>query len=106
MNKAGLERNENIFRFTNPKGRLRSRLGDAVRWATLVRMAEAGHIAGERPVKGSGFTCRTAMNFQVPPLQAFLRTYFNLLIVSNSLSTACFHAVQMRANRRAIPGHE
>src|SRR5580704_4468058 len=27
MNEAGLERNENIFRFTNPKGRLRNRLG-------------------------------------------------------------------------------
>jgi len=46
MNKAGLERNENIFRFTNPKGRLRYRLGDAARWPTLLRM---GHIAGERP---------------------------------------------------------
>src|SRR5580704_1756247 len=36
MNKAGLERNENIFRFTDPKGRPRNRLGDAVRWPTPV----------------------------------------------------------------------
>jgi len=62
MNKAGLERNENIFRFMNPKGRLRNRLGDALRWPALVRIVEAAHSAGEGPVKGSGFTCRTAMN--------------------------------------------
>ena len=98
MNKAGLERNENIFRFTNSKGRLRNRLGDAVRWPTLVRIVEATHIAGERPAKGSGFTCRTSMN------TSSAATYFNLLVFSSSLSTAPFHAVwRRRINRRRDP---
>lgn len=54
MNEAGLERNENIFRFTNPKRRPRNRLGVTVRWPDPARLAEAGHFAGERTVKGSG----------------------------------------------------
>ncbi|MGI8569587.1 MAG: hypothetical protein ACR2KT_11205 [Methylocella sp.] len=54
MTEAGLERNENIFRFTNPTTRLRNRPGNAVRWPALARLADAGHIAGERTVKGRG----------------------------------------------------
>ncbi len=34
-----------------------------------MRMAKARHIAGERPVKGSGFICRTSMNSSAPPLR-------------------------------------
>jgi len=56
MNKAGLERNENIFRFTNRKRRLRNRLGDAVRWPTLLRMAEPSAVIGpHRPMPATVF---------------------------------------------------
>jgi len=60
MNEAGLERNENIFRFTNPKGRLRNRLGDALRWPALVRVTEA---PGNAPLWEVDFPCQTAMSF-------------------------------------------
>ncbi|MGH6848194.1 MAG: hypothetical protein ACREC0_12390 [Methylocella sp.] len=51
MNEAGMERNENIFRFTNPKGGYETGV-DAVRWPALARMAEAGILPGtHRQVK-------------------------------------------------------
>jgi hypothetical protein len=106
MNKAGLERNENIFRFTNPKGRLRSRLGEAVRWATLVRMAEAGHIAGERPVKGSGFTCRTAMNFSNAAITGFFKDLLQLIDSQQFFVHRMFPCGADACEPARDPGHE
>jgi hypothetical protein len=69
MNEAGLERNENIFRFTNPKGRLRNRLGEAAQRLAQVRFPEARHMPLNAPLLQAGPYAEHRRPPQAPPLR-------------------------------------